>query len=323
MLSLIFVTTTDCQLQCRHCLRGDASGQHLSFEVMEKAVAGAKKYGIESIHLTGGEPFLYKNLAEALELVRREDLAVTFSTNGLLLPSHRELLRAYRKQIRILSVSAESARRDIYERIRGEGHFSQLLAVFQFCRKEDLPFGILCCLNKLNSADIVNIVRFARKEKASQVHFTAALPCRRSLENDLVLSEEERQKILQTLQKTLHFSQLDFFKLAYTPIRIGEPVQASENLVMCANQSLRYVTVDVDGSIHFCCFLTQYNISYEREKRVKVVRLQDVSFDEALERFQARMAEFLRERLLDYRDPRWKRGLDFSSCFYCHKKLMQ
>lgn len=323
MLNLIFVTTTDCQLQCRHCLRGEASGQHLPFEIVEKTVAGAKKYGIESIHLTGGEPFLYKDLAQTLALAEKENLAVTFSTNGLLLPAHRELLRAYRKQIRILSISAESPRRDVYEQIRGEGHFSQLLAALQFCRKEGLPFGILCCLNKLNASQIADIIKFARKEKAGQVHFTAALPCRRSRENDLVLSEEEREKALQILQKALHYSQLDFFRLAYTPIRIGEPVVASDSLVMCANQSLRQVTIDVDGQIHFCCFLTQYDIPYEQEKRLKIARLQDVSFDEALGLFQARMAEFLRGRLSDYQDQRWKRDLDFSSCFYCHKKLIQ
>ncbi len=323
MLNLIFVTTTDCQLQCRHCLRGEASGQHLPFEIIEKTIAGAKKYGIESIHLTGGEPFLYRGLAQALALAQKEGLGVTFSTNGLLLPGHRELLRTYRKQIRLLSISAESPRREIYERIRGEGHFSQLLSAFQFCRKEGLPFGVLCCLNKLNAAEITDIIRFARKEKAAQVHFTAALPCRRSRENDLVLSEEERRGALEILQKALHFSQMDFFKLAYVPMRIGEPLLASDNLVMCANQSLRYVTIDVDGQIHFCCFLTQYDIPCEREKRLKFARLQDVSFDEALERFQARMAEFLHGRFLDYRDGQWKHDLDFNSCFYCHKKLIQ
>jgi MoaA/NifB/PqqE/SkfB family radical SAM enzyme len=323
MLNLIFVTTTDCQMQCRHCLRGEASGQHLPFEIVEKAVAGAKKYGIENIHLTGGEPFLYKHLEKTLALARTEGLPVTFSTNGLLLPAHRELLRTYRQQLSILSISVESPRRDVYEQIRGKGHFSQLLDALHFCRKEGLPFGILCCLNKLNVTHIEDVIRFARKQKAVQTHFTAALPCRRSRENDLVLSEEERQKSLRILQKALHFSRLDFFRLAYTPIRIGEPVLASDNLVMCANQSMRYVTIDVDGQIHFCCFLTQYDIPYEREKRLKFARLQDVSFDEALERFQARMAEFLRERLTDYRQERWKRDLDFCSCFYCHKKLIQ
>ncbi len=159
MINLIFVTTTDCQLQCRHCLRGDSAGQHLPFEVIEKAVDGAKKYGIEGLHLTGGEPFLYKFLPQVLALAKREQIPVTFSTNGLLLPSRRDLLRDYQKQIRILSISAEGSRREIYERVRGAGHFQELLSAFRFCRQEKLPFGVLACLNQWNPAENAELIR--------------------------------------------------------------------------------------------------------------------------------------------------------------------
>ena len=322
MINLIFVTTTDCQLQCRHCLRGSAQGQHIPFALIEKAVLGAKKYGIETLHLTGGEPFLYRHLPEALALAEREGLPVTFSTNGLLLKKNAELIKRYRKQIRLLNISVESGRRQTYEEIRGEGNFSGLMDALDFCRALKLPFGILACLSKANIGQVREIISFAKKERAGQLQFSAALPCLRASENHLVLSRAEREQVLSELNRALSYAQLDFFKMFSVPLRIGEPICASDHLVMCANQSLRFLTVDVDGSVHFCCFLTQYDIPYEKEKNVKIVRLQDVTLDEALQRLAQRMNQFLEERIRDYADPQKPPGLDFASCFYCHKKLL-
>jgi MoaA/NifB/PqqE/SkfB family radical SAM enzyme len=321
MIGLVFVSTTECNLSCRHCLRGNVAPMHLPFEIIEKAVNGAKMFGIENIHLTGGEPFLYKFLPRVFELADKHKVPLTFSTNGLFIARHLDLIEKYKKNIRVLNISLESAEKDIHEKTRGPGTFDQVLGAFNFCRAHQVPFGILTCLNKYNTAGLARIVKFARGQKARHVSFTTVLPCSRSRENNLVLSEEERNEVYPELVRLARLSALDYFRLFFVPVYINEPIFASKNIVMCNNQSLRMITVDVEGSVHFCCFLTVYDTSLDVEKRLRVVSLEDVSFDEGVRQFSDVIHRFLQERLEDYKTQVPKEGPDFNSCFYCNKKF--
>ena len=321
MVGLVFVSTTECNLSCSHCLRGNAAPAHLPFEIIEKVVLGAKKFGIDNIHLTGGEPFLYKSLSLVFELADKNKIPLTFSTNGFLLAQRQDLIEKYKKNIRALNISLEGSQKDIHEKTRGEGAFDRALEAFDFCRRHEIPFGILSCLNKYNTADLSKIVRFAKTQKARHISFTTVLPCSRSRENALILSEGERQDVYLELLRLARLSALDYFRLFSVPVYIHEPIFASKNIVMCNNQSLRMITVDVDGSIHFCCFLTVYDTPLDVEKRLRVASLEKVSFDEALRQFSDCIHRFLQTRMEDYKTQACRDGLDFNSCFYCNKKF--
>lgn len=321
MVSLAFVSTTECNFNCSHCLRGGATPAHLLFEIIEKAVAGAKKFGIDNIHLTGGEPFLYKSLPLVFDLADKNKIPLTFSTNGSLLTQHLDLIEKYKKNIRMLNISLEGAQKDVHEKTRGPGAFGRALEAFDFCRQHEVPFGILTCLNKYNTADLSKIVRFAKNQKARHISFTAVLPCSRSRGNALVLSEKERQDVYLELSRLARLSAMDYFRFFTVPVYIHEPIFASKNIVMCNNQSLRMITVDVEGSIHFCCFLTVYDAPSDVEKRLRIVSLEKVSFDEGVRQFSDCIHQFLQTRMEDYKGEVSRDGLDFNSCFYCNKKF--
>lgn len=321
MLKLVFVLTTECNLGCKHCLRGHAAPQHLSFDIIKKVVAGAQKFGIESVHLTGGEPFLYKNLAQVFELARHYNLPVSFSSNGHLLLEKTDLIEKYKNNIKLINISVESRDPHIYEQIRGKGNFEKVLKGLDFCRRRRVPFGIINCLNKLNVSDVSGAVKFAKKQKAGCITFSAVLPCTNSLENNLVLSEEERKKALRELMHIMRLASLDFFKIFYIPVYSSEPVRASNNIIMCSNMALHYFVVDVDASAHFCCFLTVYDAGAEVEKRLRIVSLEKVSFDEAVVLLSQAMHRFVSNRIEDYKKSPDLNGLDFNSCFYCNRKL--
>jgi len=321
-MNLIFVLTTECQLSCPHCLRGEVGPQHLSFEVFRKAIEGARPYGIENVHLTGGEPFLYRQLGEVFAYAERERLSLTFSTNGLLLFEHEELLKKYRNVIRMLHVSVESPKPQVYEAVRGKGHFKAVCEALKFCRRLRIPFSVLCCVSRINKDEAGPLIRFARKQKAAFAVFTTVLPCGRARKNGVELSEPERRLLLDELLKRQSVHAFDPLNIFSLPVHIGEPVFASDRqAIMCSNQGLRNLTVDVDGKLHFCCFLTVYGLSPEAESRIKIVSLLDHDFDEAYGEFVRQMGFFCQGRLADLKAAADKDSLDFNSCFYCHKKL--
>ncbi len=90
---------------------------------------------------------------------------------------------------------------------------------------------------------------------------------------------------------------------------------------MCPNQSLRGITIDVDGSVHFCCFLTLYGSSSQNASKLRLAQLKEVSFKKGLEVFVQEIQSFVRARLEDQAAGCSLEGPDFSSCFYCYKKL--
>ncbi len=322
MITLALVVTTACPLDCKHCLRGDTEARHLPFDVVEKAVGGAKKFGIDSIHVTGGEPFLYDRLADLFKLARDHKIPLTFSSNGLLLEKNSDLIERHKDLIRQVNISLESRVSEIHDAIRGEGAFKRVLEAFDFCRRHKVPFGINTCLNKLNSKNFADIVRFARSQKALQAIFTTVLPCTNAKANDLILGEPERKRAYQELLRLGRLSALDIFRLFYVPVYVAESIFASGNIIMCRNQSLQIVTVDVDGSIHFCCFLTQYDVSTEVAKRIRIANLKDISFEEGVRLFSEAIGRFHAERIGDFcRSTSDRENLDFNSCFYCSRKL--
>jgi MoaA/NifB/PqqE/SkfB family radical SAM enzyme len=78
MITLALVVTTACSLKCKHCFRGDAAPRQLSFDLVEKAVAGAKKLGLQLIHVTGGEPFLYDRLGDLFDCAEKNSVLLSF-----------------------------------------------------------------------------------------------------------------------------------------------------------------------------------------------------------------------------------------------------
>jgi len=305
-----------------HCLRDNAAASHLPLEIVSKAVAGAKKFDLEYVHLTGGEPFLYHHLPELFELLKQSNVQATFSSNGLLFEKRSELITKYKKVIRFINISLDGPCADIHDATRGKGAFGALMESFKFSRAHKLPFGVTCCLNRFNLSHAPDIVKFARRQGAKHINFSTVLPCRNAEENGLVLDEAQRKKAYGELRRLAYVSSMDFFRLFYVPVFISEPVYASSNIVMCANQSLRTVTVDVDGSLHFCCFLTVYDVDKEVEKGLKVANLCDVDFEEGLKCFADMIHSFIRGRMDDYQGGSFdKQGMDFNSCFYCNKKL--
>jgi MoaA/NifB/PqqE/SkfB family radical SAM enzyme len=322
MIKLACVLTTECNLRCLHCLRSNVAGSHLPLDKIQKALTGAKKFGLEYVHLTGGEPFLYRHLPGLFELLAANNIQATFSSNGLLFEKNSELINKYRKVIKFINISLDGHVSGVHEAMRGKGTFGAVLDSLEFSRGCKLSFGVNCCLNRYNVDHAADMVKFARKLGAKHINFSTVLPCTNAEENGLVLSETDRKKAYNELRRLAYVSSLDFFKLFYVPVFISEPVYASSNIVMCANQSLRTITIDVDGSLHFCCFLTVYDVAREVEKKLRIANLSDMSFEDGVKLFTDTIYRFLSDRIDDYQLGSFdKEGSDFNSCFYCNKKL--
>jgi SynChlorMet cassette radical SAM/SPASM protein ScmF len=121
---LYFYLTEGCNLACRHCWiapKLDREGKlypTLPVDLFETAIREAKPLGLRGVKLTGGEPLLHPHIVQLLEITRREELALTIETNGLLCTPTlaKEIARSPKP---FVSVSLDGVDAETHEWVRG------------------------------------------------------------------------------------------------------------------------------------------------------------------------------------------------------------
>ena len=95
------ISITDrCNFRCTYCMPEEGLDwtpreDLLTFEEIERlASLLVKRFGVESIRLTGGEPTVRANLADLISRLSQLPVDLSMTTNGVTLPLMAEKLRA-------------------------------------------------------------------------------------------------------------------------------------------------------------------------------------------------------------------------------------
>ena len=201
---LYFYLTEGCNLACRHCWlspKFDAEGKKypsLPVELFETAIREAKPLGLNSVKLTGGEPLLHPQFTTLLEIILREEMALTIETNGLLCTPEiaQEIAKSSNRSV---SVSIDGANSETHEWVRGvSGSFEQARQAVRNLVAVDISPQIIMSILPRNVDQVDAMVRMAEDLGASSVKFNIVQPIARGEGlhgNDGVLSIEALIKL--------------------------------------------------------------------------------------------------------------------------------
>lgn len=85
-IEVVSAETTDrCNLTCEHCHLGEKKGDTIPILKLEEIVKDEIALGGYQFDVTGGEPFMDKQIYDKLFLLRDHDLRVTITTNGMII----------------------------------------------------------------------------------------------------------------------------------------------------------------------------------------------------------------------------------------------
>ena len=126
---------TRCNLRCAHCFIScgpdDSRLRIMTRDEVRGHLREARELGVQEFYLTGGEPFLNKELPEILEDLL-EAGNVTVLTNGTLItPAMAARLREIQNKHRntlTLRISVESPDETTNDKVRGDGSFRKVVA---------------------------------------------------------------------------------------------------------------------------------------------------------------------------------------------------
>ena len=82
---LVIHLLNQCNLHCRHCYMSAVPnrGDMLPADLVCRALSDAVLLGVRTVHLTGGEPFMYPDLRRVLEFAaEHQEFKLFISTNG-------------------------------------------------------------------------------------------------------------------------------------------------------------------------------------------------------------------------------------------------
>ncbi len=166
---LRLAVTDRCNLRCVYCMPPEGipfmpRQQVLSYEEMERLVRIVAAMGIRKVRLTGGEPFVRKNLVDFIErLVAIPGIeGVHLTTNGVLTGPH--VPRLQELGIAGINLSLDTLDRQRFVQIARRDALNAVLDTFHAILAAGIPLKVnMVVFDGLNTDEIIPMSRLAEK----------------------------------------------------------------------------------------------------------------------------------------------------------------
>jgi len=164
--------TKKCNLTCLHCYSSSAPGYHdvLNLADLKKFLAYAFDHGFDNIAVSGGEPFLYKDLEQLLKFSKSVGYQNTLASNGMLLKSERA--KRTLDFVDLIAISVDGPQ-PLHDKIRNQtGAYDKMCQGLEVLKNMDKPFGIIHTVTpeSWNSLIWLGEFAFSNGAKLLQLH---------------------------------------------------------------------------------------------------------------------------------------------------------
>nr|WP_072513715.1 GTP 3',8-cyclase MoaA [Ndongobacter massiliensis] len=181
-INYLRISVTDrCNFRCRYCMppEGIQKLPHteiLSFDEIVSVVKICADLGIDKVRITGGEPFVRKNVLALIQKIAQvqgiRDIGIT--TNGSLLAPHMDALEKI--GVKRLNFSLDSLKKERFEKMSRGGDFCSTMQNLKQAVNRDFAVKINCVLIPSFNDDEINDFIALTKEHDLEVRFIELMP---------------------------------------------------------------------------------------------------------------------------------------------------
>ena len=196
--------TERCNLHCSHCYQGETKKNEMSLSELKKVVeevsdtlkSWAETYGIKflpSFNVTGGEPFLRKDLFEILGEISKKGFDIYLLSNGALINKQKaERLSAL--DVKGVQVSIEGPE-NVHDKIRGKGSFALSAKGIKNLLESNIKVTLNVTLSNLNTEYVRDLISFASSIGAQRLGFSRLVPSGRgkNLLNEMLKTKKVKE----------------------------------------------------------------------------------------------------------------------------------
>ena len=201
--TIYFEIASNCNLHCIHCsdLYESKSNTFLDFANVEKFIKNLSDVTFKNFIITGGEPFLHKDLEHFIHLFSNYG-NVIITTNGSIVKTSKLINFLNKYQNLYIQISFDSLSEIVFDKIRGKGTFAKVSNLLNTLISVGFSnrIGLSMTLMQLNFSESIPLIKYAVANKIGWVHFPQLVPIGRAGKswftiaptiNDIIKIEEE------------------------------------------------------------------------------------------------------------------------------------
>ncbi|MBL7196548.1 MAG: radical SAM protein [Candidatus Omnitrophica bacterium] len=168
--SVSMIVSNSCNLRCVMCDFWKESlkiSDGIKLEEFERLFEDLKSFGTRIVQLTGGEPFLRKDLVDILKAAKAKGLQTAVVTNGTLISE--DIIPAFTQNIDLVYVSLDSPSKIQHENIRGNKDIFEKITqsvklLVNAIKKMNLSTKVILCVTITPGSihDPVEMVKLAK-----------------------------------------------------------------------------------------------------------------------------------------------------------------
>lgn len=158
-----------CNIACAHCYSSSGPNvrEELPPELLATCLEDAAELGYRQLAVSGGEPLLYRPLAELLARARALGMVTTITSNGMLATAARWAPLTPFLDVAAISIDGTPSEHDTIR--RRPGAFARTVANLEVVRRSGIPFGFIFTLTQHNVDSVEFVVRLAAENGARSV----------------------------------------------------------------------------------------------------------------------------------------------------------
>jgi len=197
--AMLISPTMRCNLHCYGCYSGLYSvNEDLPFEVMDRLVSECKEMGIHLVLMTGGEPFLRKDLFNLFE--KHEDTIFQIYTNATLID--KKMVDRFVELGNVVPAISLEGLKEETDRRRGKGQFDRISRVMGWLKSAGIFFAVSTTQTSENTDVLASdaFVDFLVEKGCILVWNFHYVPIGRNPDLSLMATPEQRNRTRERLR---------------------------------------------------------------------------------------------------------------------------
>ena len=249
----------ECNLNCKHCRVPQKSKKEPALTLKEAKELISQLYyqGITKLNLSGGEPFLRKDIFDILEYANKfEDIVIT--TNCTLLNETKCKKLAQYLNTR-LSISIDGMEQT-HDEFRGkQGTFKKIVDTLPILKQNKIQFSIRYTISKETIQDAKEVLRLAAKNGAQDFNTRRVILTGNASEELLISNEEYKNIIKELIQESkklkINFRTGDPTLIPIFPEIFGIDLKEANKYYAGCEAGDEIIYIDYKGNVGACSYI--------------------------------------------------------------------
>ncbi len=270
---VIWEITHNCNYGCSYCIfsctKKRVEGE-LTTEECLHVIDELVKNGFKHLKVTGGEPFIRKDLIEILEYASKS-MIVDVSTNASLLS--KDLIDKLNKiKLKMIHVSLDGKREE-HESVRGINTYDRTIRGLELLKKSKNKVRIGTVIHANNEDDLESIVKLA-KDYGDEIIFSIMEPVEG--QDKSLVKNKSNEKLIKEINK---------LKNKYKDIEVNCNFDSQPAFVMRCPGGDRFLYINNMGFVSPCTWVYEKNKNCISKTSLRNNSLEDVLKDKDIAMF--------------------------------------